>query len=494
MLGALRRPIDKQNGSRRRNDVDDPDQRLLRHARGPRPREGQQHGCKQGEGKRIAIGRRALGGMAEHECHRRAERRDLRERQIDKDDFAGEDLDAEIGVDADQAYRHQERGPKECEGLGHRAVNADFQRCDIGVEQRDVVCCPRQGAYGGSEHDDFGARAACHELDVAFRLVGLTYDNADGTCAHGLDHARKMRRARGNAGFDLDETDEVQAKPAGKVRPAVVIGNKRRGVEPAQPCLPFFQLGVEPCEKCKTVGLVAGGTGWVDAHESLEDRAGDDLRVLGIEPIMRVAAAVSMTVAGTHAHATKLQHGDGERGIDIARTAASQLGLAGLRQQAIEPQIVVEPDAHHHAGASQPRARPAVWADSPRRPCSPERGSPPRFRSPPTASVRLRRSVVVVTTWMRSCANPGEARLSQRTVKARRNCMRLAMRKGRAMQPIPVRSTACRRRRSRPIGSSASGNARSSRYPRSPRPGNPSPRWRAHRHRAAQSSSRIPAT
>src|SRR4051794_13381150 len=28
-------------------------------------------------------------------------------------------------------------------------------------------------------------------------------------------------------------------------------------------------------------------------------------------------------------------------------------------------------------------------------------------RSPPTASVRLRRSVVVVTTWMRSCANPG---------------------------------------------------------------------------------------
>src|SRR5437763_12161821 len=57
------------------------------------------------------------------------------------------------------------------------------------------------------------------------------------------------------------------------------------------------------------------------------------------------------------------------------------------------------------------------------------------IRSPPTASVRLRRSVVVATTWMRSCANPGEARLSQRTVKARRNCMRLAMRKGRAMRP-----------------------------------------------------------
>ena len=51
--------------------------------------------------------------MAEHERHRRAERRDLRESQIDKDHFAGEDLDAEIGMDADKAHRHQERRPEE---------------------------------------------------------------------------------------------------------------------------------------------------------------------------------------------------------------------------------------------------------------------------------------------------------------------------------------------------------------------------------------------
>jgi hypothetical protein len=46
--------------------------------------------------------------MAKHECHSRAERRDLRERQINEDDFASEDLDAEIGVDTDEAYRYQE--------------------------------------------------------------------------------------------------------------------------------------------------------------------------------------------------------------------------------------------------------------------------------------------------------------------------------------------------------------------------------------------------
>ena len=43
---------------------------------------------------------------------RRAERRDLRQRQIDENDFAGQDLNAEIRMDADEAYRHQERRPE----------------------------------------------------------------------------------------------------------------------------------------------------------------------------------------------------------------------------------------------------------------------------------------------------------------------------------------------------------------------------------------------
>ena len=65
--------------------------------------------------------------MAEHECYRRTERRDLRERQIDKDHFAGKDQDPEIGVDADQAYRHQEGWPEELERLNHRFAAADVR-------------------------------------------------------------------------------------------------------------------------------------------------------------------------------------------------------------------------------------------------------------------------------------------------------------------------------------------------------------------------------
>ena len=138
---------------------------------------------------------------------------------------------------------------------------------------------------------------------------------------------------------------------------------------------------------------------------------------------MRIAAAMGMTVAGADAHAAKLQHGNGERGIDIAGAAAADLGLAGLRKQAIDPQIVVEPDAHQHARVLQAQRRPAAWADSPRHPCSAGTRLTAATRSPPTASVRLRKSVVVVTTWMRSCANPGDAKANQAAMRAKRNTM-----------------------------------------------------------------------
>ncbi len=122
MLGALRRAIDQQDGRGRCDDVDDADQRLLRHARSPGAREGEQHGGEQRESERIAVGREALRRMAEHEGDGRAERRDLRQRQIDEDDFARQHLDAEIGVDADEAHRHEERRPEKDERVAHGAA------------------------------------------------------------------------------------------------------------------------------------------------------------------------------------------------------------------------------------------------------------------------------------------------------------------------------------------------------------------------------------
>ena len=49
MFGALRCPVDQQDGCCRGNDVDDADQRFLRHARTPAAREREQHRGEQRE-------------------------------------------------------------------------------------------------------------------------------------------------------------------------------------------------------------------------------------------------------------------------------------------------------------------------------------------------------------------------------------------------------------------------------------------------------------
>jgi hypothetical protein len=124
MLGALRGPVDQQDRSCRRNDVDDPDERFLGHARCPGARERQQHGRQQCEGEGVSVGRKALRGMAEHEGDGRAEGCDLGQREIDENDIAGEYLDSEVSVDGDKTRRYQEGWPEKCERLGHFALAA----------------------------------------------------------------------------------------------------------------------------------------------------------------------------------------------------------------------------------------------------------------------------------------------------------------------------------------------------------------------------------
>ena len=62
--------------------------------------------------------------MAEYERYRRAKRRNLRERQIDEDHFAGKDLNAEIGMDTDQADSHEKRRPEKLHCIDHRIAAA----------------------------------------------------------------------------------------------------------------------------------------------------------------------------------------------------------------------------------------------------------------------------------------------------------------------------------------------------------------------------------
>ena len=69
MFGALRRPIDQQDRSRRGNDVDNSDQCFLRNPLRPHSRERKQQRRHKRERQRVAIGCEALRGVPEHERH-----------------------------------------------------------------------------------------------------------------------------------------------------------------------------------------------------------------------------------------------------------------------------------------------------------------------------------------------------------------------------------------------------------------------------------------
>ena len=63
--------------------------------------------------------------MAEQERDCCAERRNLRQREIDKDDFAAKNLNAEIDMDTDEAHGHQKSRPEKPEYFDHRVIAAD---------------------------------------------------------------------------------------------------------------------------------------------------------------------------------------------------------------------------------------------------------------------------------------------------------------------------------------------------------------------------------
>ena len=67
--------------------------------------ESEHHRADEGEPEREQVGGVGVEVIAGEVCRGRAQRRDLRQRQVDEDDAALDDVDAEVGVDAgeDQA-------------------------------------------------------------------------------------------------------------------------------------------------------------------------------------------------------------------------------------------------------------------------------------------------------------------------------------------------------------------------------------------------------
>src|SRR3977135_23380 len=78
--------------------------------------------------------------------------------------------------------------------------------------------------------------------------------------------------------------------------------------------------------------------GGVDTRQSFEDVGGDEFGVLGIKPIMRIAAAMRVTIAGSNGDAPHLERCDSERSVDIAGAASLDIARGGRLEQAVEPE------------------------------------------------------------------------------------------------------------------------------------------------------------
>ena len=111
MLGPVRRPVGEQHGAGRRDRVDDADHRLLGDVALSTPGEGQDEGAEDGEPEPAGIGFPGLQVEAEEEGGGGAQGGDLGQRDVDEDDFSGDDMKPEVGVDAGQHEAHQERHP-----------------------------------------------------------------------------------------------------------------------------------------------------------------------------------------------------------------------------------------------------------------------------------------------------------------------------------------------------------------------------------------------
>ena len=126
VLALRRRLAHRENRRGRRDRVADADDRLLGDARAVPADRREDERAEKGEREADPVDDRRVriaAGDREQDRDRRAERRNLRQRQIDEDDAALDDVHAEIRVDAGEDQARDERREEERQ---HRRVEHHF--------------------------------------------------------------------------------------------------------------------------------------------------------------------------------------------------------------------------------------------------------------------------------------------------------------------------------------------------------------------------------
>ena len=142
VLGALRRAVEHQNAYRGRHGIDDTDHRFLLQQFFVRPSQRKKHGAADRKRKAIPVTRLAVDRITGKHREGKAERRDLRERQVGEYDATRQHMHAEIGVDSSEHKPGNERPQQQ---LDHSRVSLGLQGCGkpfhVLIEQRDIIEC-----------------------------------------------------------------------------------------------------------------------------------------------------------------------------------------------------------------------------------------------------------------------------------------------------------------------------------------------------------------
>ena len=112
VLGALRRAVEREHAERGRHRVDDADDRFLLDAALARARERKEDRAAERERERVPVGGFALHAVTGEDRDGEAERRHLREREIDEHDAAREHVQPEPGVDR-REHEPRDEGPEQ---------------------------------------------------------------------------------------------------------------------------------------------------------------------------------------------------------------------------------------------------------------------------------------------------------------------------------------------------------------------------------------------
>ena len=106
------------------------------------------------------------------------------------------------------------------------------------------------------------------------------------------DQLREMGRARCDAGFWLDEIDDIQSKAAREIRPRIVIGDELHARERRQSIAPSLTPHLELGNEAVAIGDDALALLGRQTDEGLGNASGDDNGVLRIEPVVRIGDSV----------------------------------------------------------------------------------------------------------------------------------------------------------------------------------------------------------